>query len=124
MEVSIIFPPFFTLSYPHGTVPYCQGKIDDIISRNRLPIIVGGSFYYLQAVLWGLDNGGNLDREAIIREGGLIKPATSIKNGPNFSKIREIVLKTDPTMYTEDEIKDYFRHNNVYDYLMELDPSE
>ena len=40
--------------------------IDDIISRGKLPIIVGGTGLYLQSLLEGYHLGGNLDQEALL----------------------------------------------------------
>ncbi|WP_242258841.1 tRNA (adenosine(37)-N6)-dimethylallyltransferase MiaA [Streptococcus thoraltensis] len=40
--------------------------IDDIISRDKLPIIVGGTGLYLQSLLEGYHLGGNLDQEALL----------------------------------------------------------
>uniref|UniRef100_UPI003F692C39 tRNA (adenosine(37)-N6)-dimethylallyltransferase MiaA n=1 Tax=Streptococcus pluranimalium TaxID=82348 RepID=UPI003F692C39 len=40
--------------------------IDAIISRGKLPIIVGGTGLYLQSLLEGYHLGGNLDQEALL----------------------------------------------------------
>lgn len=43
-----------------------HAAIDAIISRGKLPIIVGGTGLYLQSLLEGYHLGGNLDQEALL----------------------------------------------------------
>lgn len=99
-------------------------KTENIISRNRIPIIVGGSFYYLQALLWGPDGDHNLTGEDVRGTEGCLRPAPSIKDIPNFARLEDIVKNIDPAAHTEAEVRSYMEYNNVYEFLMDLDPSE
>lgn len=45
----------------------CCSKIDDILQRNRVPIIVGGAGYYLRSLIRGVPTTPNVSRDIEIR---------------------------------------------------------
>ncbi|WP_438838573.1 tRNA (adenosine(37)-N6)-dimethylallyltransferase MiaA [Streptococcus pluranimalium] len=63
-----------------------HAAIDAIISRGKLPIIVGGTGLYLQSLLEGYHLGGNLDQEALL---AYRQELEKEEDEPLFNKVAE-----------------------------------
>ncbi|CAM3426288.1 tRNA (adenosine(37)-N6)-dimethylallyltransferase MiaA [Streptococcus pluranimalium] len=63
-----------------------HAAIDAIISRGKLPIIVGGTGLYLQSLLGGYHLGGNLDQEALL---AYRQELEKEEDEPLFNKVAE-----------------------------------
>ncbi|XP_026686911.1 myb-like protein X [Diaphorina citri] len=61
----VLIPQFPHLDTATGGVVCRASQIDDILQRNKVPIIVGGTNYYIESLLWTilLDNKTNINEQ-------------------------------------------------------------
>ncbi|KAI9105908.1 IPP transferase-domain-containing protein [Phlyctochytrium arcticum] len=98
-----------------------RASIAAIHARNRIPILVGGTNYYIQSLLW---EDQIIDTDSIERT----VPTTSSAEGASEGceemndKIKLALDGTDPTKVTPEEAARFSLENDILGLLKEVDP--
>ncbi len=85
-------------------------KINEIHSNNKLVILVGGSGFYLQAILQGMYDANKSDPEIIKKSNSLYE-----KNG--IDPFIEILKHEDPESYQRYHLNDHYRIRRAVEYF-------
>ncbi|KAI8906809.1 tRNA isopentenyltransferase [Gorgonomyces haynaldii] len=86
----------------------CRNKIQDIYQRGKVPIIVGGTMYYIQSLFWNQTIHDTVKKEY---------PQT-----PFSDEIKLALSQTDPTLHHPQEIQTYCQTNSLHALLDKIDP--
>ncbi|KAJ3013841.1 hypothetical protein HKX48_005492 [Thoreauomyces humboldtii] len=98
--------------------------ISDIHSRGKVPILVGGTNYYIQSLLWREQTitKAKAEQERLLAEEEDSAIHSSVVDHPLAGKMTEALTATNPRVYSPSEIGVYLAGANLWDLLKEVDP--
>ncbi|TPX58384.1 tRNA dimethylallyltransferase [Powellomyces hirtus] len=99
--------------------------IADIHSRGRVPILVGGTNYYIQSLLWKqqiIANTDDVDEMGLSNESMDDVPHATLKSHPLAERMAEALQNTDQRCNTPDEVEKYHASTDLLGLLAQVDP--
>ncbi|KAJ3043394.1 hypothetical protein HDV00_005092 [Rhizophlyctis rosea] len=96
--------------------------ISQIHSRNKIPIIVGGTNYYIQTILFHNKIIPSHPTPGISSSSSPDTPHPSLSTHPLLSQITSALAKSDLRTSTEDEVRAYAQSDDMWKLLKEVDP--
>lgn len=94
--------------------------IDKIHAEGQIPIIVGGTNYYIQSLLWETGLTISLDNEGF-KANGMSTCHSSIANTGLATEINEILQNTDSKVHLPGTIKEYCQKVPILETLAKVD---
>ncbi|KAI8912961.1 IPP transferase-domain-containing protein [Powellomyces hirtus] len=99
--------------------------IADIHSRGRVPILVGGTNYYIQSLLWKqqiIANTDDVDEMGLSNESMDDVPHATLESHPLAERMAEALQNTDQRCNTPDEVEKYLASTDLLGLLAQVDP--
>ncbi|KAJ3041890.1 hypothetical protein HK097_002158, partial [Rhizophlyctis rosea] len=99
--------------------------ISSIYSRSKIPIIVGGTNYYIQSLLFHnktIPSTSLPPPSSSISSSSTPTPHPSLTSHPLTPKIAEALTLSDPRTRTADQVKQYAQTDEMWNLLKEVDP--
>jgi len=84
--------------------------IQALFSKNKIPIITGGSAFYVRALIKGLYNSNSPSLDAI-------EEIDKIEESEGYEKIRELLLKHDPESFERLHYNDKYRNKRALEHF-------
>jgi len=106
---------------PNTFLPFLHSlMIEDIHKRGRVPILVGGTHYYIEAVVW---NNGILDSESTTTAGEKSEKTTSGEEGKGSEQERESKTKEEQEKESEKGNGGEDSTASLWEELKRVDPT-
>jgi tRNA dimethylallyltransferase len=94
-----------------------------MMARNQTPLLVGGTNYYMQSLLWNESLISIDSMDTIGLDNKSYGQAHEKVEIPIAAKLKDILINTDPRFHDAPAIQDFCEKSNLHDLLATVDPT-